>query len=46
MKTLYGAYVQLVACGYGMTLMIVRADSEEDQAAIEKMPIFDGPGSS
>lgn len=39
-KTLYGGYIQSVGCGYGHTLLIFRADSEEDKLKIEKVNVF------
>ncbi|CAH1774062.1 unnamed protein product [Owenia fusiformis] len=39
-KSINTTYILQVACGYGHTLLLARADSEEDTKCLEKIPIF------
>ncbi|PVD35390.1 hypothetical protein C0Q70_02352 [Pomacea canaliculata] len=39
-KLLDGTYVHSVACGYAHTMMIARADTEEDKSNLQKLPVF------
>lgn len=39
-KTLQGAYIQSVSCGYGTTLLLARNDSEDDKKSLKKIPEF------
>ncbi|GAB1602255.1 protein RCC2-like [Argonauta hians] len=39
-KTLDGIYIHSVACGYGHTLFLARADTEANREKIERLPIF------
>lgn len=39
-KPLDGVYVHNVSCGYAHTLMVARADSEEDKEKLDKLPVY------
>ncbi|KAK7469558.1 hypothetical protein BaRGS_00036406 [Batillaria attramentaria] len=39
-KPLDGIHVHNVACGYGHTMMIARADTDEDKEKLKKLPVF------
>lgn len=36
-KTLSGVHIHQVACGYGHTLMIARADTDQDRENLDKL---------
>lgn len=40
LKTLDGVYIHSVACGYGHSLFIARADSDQEKEKIEQLPSF------
>lgn len=39
-KPLEGIYVHQVSCGYSHTLFIARCDTDEEKAALEKLPVY------
>lgn len=39
-KTLDGAYIHSVSCGYGHALFIARNDSDEDKGKLNKLPVY------
>ncbi|KAK3789102.1 hypothetical protein RRG08_029851 [Elysia crispata] len=39
-KPLEGLYVHQVSCGFSHTLLIARCDTEEEQTALEKLPVY------
>lgn len=39
-KTLEGAYIHAVSCGYGHALLIARNDTEAEKEAINKLPLY------
>lgn len=39
-KLLDGIHIHDVACGYGHTMLIARADTEEEKEKIKKLPLF------
>lgn len=39
-KTLEGAYIHTVSCGYGHALLIARNDTEAEKEAINKIPLY------
>lgn len=40
MKPIEGIYVHHVSCGFSHTLLIARCDTEEEQKAIDKLPVY------
>ena len=43
-KTLEGAYIHTVSCGFGHALVIARNDTDAEKEAIGKLPLYT-PGS-
>jgi alpha-tubulin suppressor-like RCC1 family protein len=39
-KTAIGICIQRIACGFGHSLLLARSDTEEDKAALEKLPVY------